>query len=46
MGLENKSYEERMSMLQLMTLETRRVRDQTQAFEILNKYDNVDTCVV
>ena len=45
-GLKNKSYEERLSLLQLTTSETRRKRgDLIQTFKILKKFDNVNSTV-
>ena len=36
------SYEMRLKECGLTTLETRRLRDQTEVFEILNGYENID----
>jgi len=45
-GLKHKSYEKRLSILQLTTLETRRKRgDLIEVFKTLKKFDNVDSNV-
>ena len=42
-NLKNKSYEERLSILSLTTLETRRVRgDLIEVFKICKEFDNID----
>ena len=38
----NISYEMRLKLCGLTTLETRRLRDQIEVFKILNGYENID----
>ena len=40
--LRNISYEMRLKECGLTTLETRRLRDQTEVFNILNDYENIN----
>ena len=40
--LRNISYEMRLKECGLITLETRRLRDQIEVFKILNGYENID----
>ena len=43
--LRNFSYEMRLKECDLITLETRRLRDQIEVFKILNGYENFDRTI-